>query len=224
MTLQFVRHTLSIADREIIIELPSSQDELLEEALQCERSGSSDWDPYWGSLWATAPKTAAMILRHPWRSRLKTLELGCGIGVAGIAALIAGHDVTFADHASSAVRLAVSNAALNGFADTIGMVFDWQQPPTVPFEFILASDVLYDAAGYEALLLTLQAMLSDQGVVWIGDPGRINASRFADLAVSHGWYVESLDDFAQPCPTPAHMQFRLLVLRRYQQTQLIGDG
>lgn len=214
MTLQLARQTLSIADHEIMIELPSSQDQVLEEAIQCERSGSSDWDPYWGSLWATAPKTAAMILRQPWPTRLKALELGCGIGVAGIAALIAGHDVTFADHASSAVRLAVSNAALNGFSNMAGMVFDWQQPTTDQFDFILASDVLYDAAGHEPLLSTLQAMLSHHGVVWIGDPGRVNAPRFAELAVRHGWCVELLDEFTELCPTPTHMQFRLLVLQR----------
>ncbi len=214
MTLQLARQTLFIADHEIIIELPSSQDQVLEDAILCERSGSSDWDPYWGSLWATAPRTAAMILRQTWPSRLKAMELGCGIGVAGIAALIAGHDVTFADHASSAVRLAVSNAALNGYADAVGRVFDWQQPTADQFDFILASDVLYDTAGYEPLLSTLQAMLSDHGVIWIGDPGRIHAPRFAELAVQHGWCVETLDESAQPYATPAHMQFRLLVLRR----------
>ena len=214
MTLELVRQTLLIAGHEIIIELPSSQDQLLEEAIQCERSGSSDWDPYWGSLWATAPKTAALILHHAWPSRLKALELGCGSGVAGIAASIAGHDVTFADHASSAVKLAVSNAALNGFKDMVGMVFDWQQPTTNQFDFILASDVLYDAAGYEPLLRTLDAMLSAHGVVWIGDPGRVHGHRFPELAIKHGWGIESLDEFAQPCPAPAHMQFRLHVLQR----------
>ena len=50
MTLELVRQTLLIAGHEIIIELPSSQDQLLEEAIQCERSGSSDWDPYWHCL------------------------------------------------------------------------------------------------------------------------------------------------------------------------------
>jgi predicted nicotinamide N-methyase len=214
MTLQLIRQTLSIADHEIVVELPSSQDQLLEEALQRERAGDSDADPYWGTLWATAPKLAAMVLRHTWPSRLKVLDLGCGLGVTGIAARIAGHEVTFADHASSAVRLAVSNAALNGFADTTGMVFEWEQPPTDQFDFILASDVLYDAAGYESLLGTLQAMLSDEGVVWIGEPGRVIALGFIGLAVRHGWSVASLDEFAQPCPNPAQTQFRLLVLQR----------
>ena len=214
MTLLLARQTLSIADHEIIIELPSSQDQVLEEAIQCARSGSSDCDPYWGSLWPTALTTAGMILRRTWPSRLRALELGCGIGVAGIAALIAGHDVTFADHASSAVKLAISNAALNGFKDTNGMVFDWQQPPTDQFDFIVASDVLYDAAGYAPLLRTLEATLSDHGVAWIGDPGRVNAPRFAELAVRHGWCVELLDEFTELCPTPTHMQFRLLVLQR----------
>ncbi len=214
MTLQLTKQTLSIAGHDITIELPASQDQMLAEAVQCERTGSSDWDPYWGSLWATAPKTAAMILRNAWPSRLKTLELGCGIGVAGVAALIAGHDVTFADHASAAVRLAVSNAALNNFAETIGMVFDWQHPPSDQFDFIIASDVLYDAAGHEPLLKTLESMLSDHGIVWIGDAGRVAASGFSELAVRKGWNVESLDEFTQPCLNPRHMQFCLFVLHR----------
>ena len=214
MTLQLTRRTLSITDHEVVIELPSSQDQLLEEALQQGIAGASDCDPYWGTLWDTAPTMAAIILRHTWPSRLKVLEVGCGLGVTGIAALIAGHDVTFADHAPSAVRLAVSNAALNGFANTTGMVFEWQQPPTDQFDMVIASDVLYDAAGYVPLLQTLQVMLSDQGVVWIGNPGRITALSFTELAVQHGWSVASLDEFAQPCPNPTHMQFRLLVLQR----------
>lgn len=214
MTLQFTRQTLSIADHEIVVDLPASHDQLIEEALKQERSGATDWDPYWGMLWTAAPLTATIILRHTWPSRLKVLELGCGLGVTGIAALIAGHEVTFADHASAAVNLAVSNAALNGFADTIGMVFEWQNSLTEQFDLIIASDVLYDAGVYGPLLNTLQAMLSNRGVVWIGDPGRMTSLGFTDLAIRHGWSVESLDEFAQPCPTPAHMQFRLLVLQR----------
>ena len=214
MTLQLTRQTLLVAEHEIVFGLPASQDQLLQEAICRENSGSSDWDPYWGSLWETAPRMAAIILRQAWPSCLKTLELGCGLGVTGIAALIAGHDVTFSDHASAAVDLAVSNAALNGFADTIGMVFDWQHPPTHTFDFIIASDVLYDEASHEPLLRTLQAMLNNHGVVWIGDPGRANALRFAELAARNDWCVESLDEFTQSCPRPAHTKFCLLAMRR----------
>ncbi len=214
MTLQLTRKTLCVAGREIVIELPASQDQLLEEALRREGSGSSDCDPYWGALWETAPGMAALILQHPWLSPLKSLELGCGIGATGIAALIASHDVTFSDRASAAVDLAVSNAALNGFPDAIGIVFDWQRPPTNVYDFIFASDVLYDVAQHEPLLTTLQSMLSDDGLIWIGDPGREVSLRFAELAVARGWCVEVLDEFAQPYPHPLHTTFRLLSIRR----------
>ena len=126
MTLQLTRRTLNILGQNITFELPASQDQLLEFAIASETSGSSDSDPYWGSLWETSPRTAAIILQHQWPTRLKALELGCGIGVTGIAALIAGHDVTFSDHATAAVRLAVHNAGLNGFPNATGKVFDKQ--------------------------------------------------------------------------------------------------
>jgi predicted nicotinamide N-methyase len=214
MTLQLTRRTLSIAEHEILIDLPASQDQLLDEALRHEKSGSSNWDPYWGALWETAPRTAAMILCHKWPNHLKSLELGCGIGVTGIAALIAGHSVTFSDHASAAADRAVSNAALNGFSYACGLVFDWQHPPAVDFDFIFASDILYDPAGHEPLLRTLQSMLREDGLIWIGDPGRENASRFAELAVERGWCVESIDESFQPYPHPAHTKFRLLTIQR----------
>jgi len=214
MTLQLTRKTLCVAGHEILIELPASQDQLLEDALRDDGSGSSDCDPYWGALWETAPRTAAMILQHQLPSPLKTLELGCGIGVTGIAALIAGHNVTFSDRASAAVDLAVSNAALNGFSDAIGIVFDWQSPLMNTYDFILASDILYDVVQHERLLTTLHSMLNRDGLIWIGDPGRENSLRFAELAAMRGWCVEVLDEFAQPYPRPLHTTFRLITIRR----------
>jgi len=214
MSLQLTNQTLSISGHEFSIEFPSSQDQLLEHALRGEDAVNWHADPYWGLLWDAAPKTAAMILSQEWPTSLKVLDLGCGVGLTGLAALQAGHQVTFADHATMAVEMAISNAALNGFPETPGLVFDWQSPPSATFEFIIASDILYDVASHASLLFTLQSMLSDQGTVWIGDIGRPNALRFAKLAIACGWDLQSLDEVAKPRPEPGHMQFRLLVLHR----------
>ncbi len=214
ISLQLTKQTLSISGHKFSIEFPSSQDQLLEHALRDADAVNCDADPYWGLLWDAAPKTAAMILRQDWPTNLNVLDLGCGVGLTGIAALQAGHRVTFADHAAMAVKIATSNAALNGFPETSGLVFDWRHPPRELFELIIASDVLYDAASHAPLLFTLQSMLKDRGAVWIGDIGRPNALHFAKLAVTCGWKLQYFDEDAKPCPEPAHMQFRLLMLRR----------
>ena len=214
MMLQLTQQTLNIAGQHIAFELPASQDQLLEVAIESESSGSMDSDPYWGSLWETSPRTAAMILQHQWPLRLNALELGCGIGVTGIAALFAGHEVTFSDHASAAVKLAVHNAGLNGFSNATGLVFDWQQSPnSVHYDFVFGSDVLYDAASHQPLLNAMQQMLNDDGIAWIGEAGRANADKFIELAVAQKWKVETLNEQGEHIDEPQHMQFRLYCLK-----------
>lgn len=215
MTLRLTKQTLLIAGRQMTVELPASQDELLEEAIREENSGLSNGDPYWGSLWETAPRTAAMILQHAWPSHLQVLELGCGIGVVGIAGLMAGHAVTFSDHASAAVKLAMSNAALNGFTDAAGVVFDWHQPPTTDqYDLIVASDILYETSSHKPLLDTIQVMLAEHGMVCIGESGRANAENFLEIAEKHGWVIETFNESSQPFQQPQHLQFRMYVLRQ----------
>ena len=197
------------------IRLPASQDELLEEAILSENPLQLSKDPYWGTLWEAAPKTAGAILRDAWKRKLNTLELGCGLGVPGIAALIKGHDVTFSDRSAAAVDLSIANARLNGFDEARGLVFDWNNPPADQFELIVASDILYDLESHEPLLMTLQTMLTATGVAWIGDPGRANSLCFAELARQNDWYIDTLDEFAQSNPQPVHAKFRILVIKRH---------
>lgn len=214
MNLQVRSQTLSLASHAITFNLPADPEAMLQQALAGESAGSSNWDPYWGLLWAASPKTAELILRQPWPDRPNSLELGCGVGLTGIAALIAGLPVTFSDHAPEAVQMAQSNAARNGFHGTSGLVFDWQQPVDQHFDFIFASDVLYDSAGHAPLLRTLSAMLSPDGTAWIGDAGRTNAPAFVQLAINAGWTIELRDEQGQPLPAPQHLQYRLIVMSR----------
>lgn len=215
MTLQLTKRTLKILGQNITFELPASQDQLLEFAIESETLGLSDADPYWGSLWETSPRTAEMILQHQWPTRLKALELGCGIGVTGIAALLAGHEVTFSDHATPAVRLAVHNAGLNGFPNATGNVFDWLQPPkSFQYDFVFGSDLLYDTANHQSLLNTIQQMLRDDGIAWLGEAGRANADRFVKLADTQAWKVETLNEHGERTNAPQHTQFRLYILKK----------
>ncbi len=142
------------------------------------------------------------------------MEVGCGVGLTGIAGLLAGLHVTFADHSPHAVAMAQANALRNGFPQAAGLVFDWREPPTEQFEFIFGSDILYDASVHEPLLQTLDNMLSSEGYVWIGDAGRTNAPLFVERAVKANWKVELRNDTNQILQSPKHLQFRLIVLSR----------
>lgn len=205
---------ICIRDRTISLDLPADPDQLLQAAVDAEAAGIRHADAYWGLLWDAAPKTAELILSREWPAGLRALELGCGTGLAGIAGLMVGMQMTFSDLVPSAVQLAQHNAALNGFLDAAGLVLDWCDPPGDRFDLLLASDVLYDKANHQPLLQTLGVMLTDNGTVWIGDAGRANSSHFIQSARVAGWQVEIFDQHFAPIQQPTHVQFQLLQLRR----------
>jgi predicted nicotinamide N-methyase len=212
--MKFRLQSVSIAGRQIEFELPADPEEMLQAALEGESTGRAGSDPYWGLLWAAAPVTAELILRHAWSRSLTALELGCGVGLTGIAALCAGHRVTFSDHSPAAVQTALANARRNGFADAAGLTFGWHEPPQRQYEFIFASDVLYDSAGHGPLLHALHQLLAPGGCVWIGDAGRAKAPQFAERALVDGWQLQLFDHRGVAISAPDHLQFRLLRLSR----------
>ncbi|MEZ6043361.1 MAG: methyltransferase domain-containing protein [Planctomycetaceae bacterium] len=219
MTRIFTRTiTLPIEGHSITINIPAHPDQILEQAVQGEANGDHQTDPYWGLLWDAAPRTARCILRHAqangFARGLKTVELGCGVGLAGIAGLLAGLDVTLTDLVPSAVEMACGNAVLNGFSDARGQAVDWRNPPDETYDFIVASDVLYDSANHRPLLNTITRMLAENGVVWIGDAGRANSPLFIHLAEDEGWKVSILDEDQNELLAPTHVRFQLIVLRR----------
>jgi predicted nicotinamide N-methyase len=204
--------SFQIAQREFQLLLPDPV-EMLEEAVAGESVGCSGWDPYWGLVWSAGPITAELLLRGTPRCR-RALELGCGVGVCGVAAIAAGLPVTFSDQSSAAVEMARGNAARNGFADVPGLVFGWDAPPASEgrWDFLFGSDILYDRAGHEPLLRTIRQLLRPGGRVWIGDAGRANAPLFVELAEADGWSVKLFDQQLRPVRDFGHLSFRLIVM------------
>jgi predicted nicotinamide N-methyase len=72
---------------------------------------------------------------------------------------------------------------------------DWRGGDKRCWDFILASDVLYDRVQPEALLLFLESHLMPGGTILIADPGRPYWEKFTNLLRSKHWLgEESLQD------------------------------
>jgi predicted nicotinamide N-methyase len=169
---------------------------------------------YWAKLWPPVGTMCELVANARWPAGTTVLELGCGIGVVGLAALAAGCRVTFSDYVPIAVELALANAEHNGFPSARGLVLDWKQPRDERFDVILGSDILYDKQNYPALVDLVDRMLQPLGTVWIGDSGRYHVPTFIELAWERGFDVELHGERYQPLASPTAGKFQLVQLRR----------
>ncbi len=205
---------LRIAGREFKLNLPRQPERIIGAVAQLADADRSQTDPYWGILWPSCSVMAELLLNTEWPPGLRVLELGCGSGLLGIAALMKGMQVTFSDIVSDAVGLAVENADLNSFSSVPGLVFNWRQAPALTFDLILANDVLYASELHAALLSTIEMMLAPGGQCWIGDPGRTAAKDFIHQASDHGLGVGFRDATGRIGLFPSAGEFQVIVLTR----------
>src|SRR5215471_20973705 len=103
---------------------------------------------------------AKAILREPWLPGQEALEVGCGLGLPGIAALAAGLRVTFSDYDPCALRFAADNARLNGFTEFRTLSLDWRRPPAeLRVPVLLASDLIYELRNVEPIVSFISQIL-----------------------------------------------------------------
>lgn len=152
--------------------VPPSTDDLLER-LDVDAPGAEERIPYWAELWPSAEGLARFILagRGPRRPG-RVLEIGCGLGLAGLVALRLGWDATLTDKEPEAVRWTRHNLALNGLPPERARVLDWRDPPGERWDTVLAADVLYERPFGAALGAFLGAALAPGGRALVAEPGR----------------------------------------------------
>ncbi|HEX5102795.1 MAG TPA: methyltransferase [Pirellulaceae bacterium] len=195
--------------------LPADPDSLLEHLEDPQTTSVPHLaDPYWAKLWPAAQHLAEALIARPFPPGTRVLELGCGSGLAGLAALAAGLDVTFSDYVPWAVQLALENAARNGYLSARGLAFDWRNPAEQAWPVIIAADVTYDRTNIDPLLETLHRMLAPGGIAWLGDAGRGPVADFVRDASAHGWSTRLLDKSGQERFMPVLGAFQLIVLER----------
>jgi len=166
---------LDIGGRQLSILHPVSAEDLINEA-DFERDERL---PYWAELWPSARVLAEQLLGLPGEGRT-LLELGCGAGLVATSAALAGFRVCASDYYADALRFARVNAWRNGTGEIETRPLDWRRLPARlgRFDFVVASDVLYERAHASLVADVLAASLQPKGVALIADPGRVAAEDF----------------------------------------------
>lgn len=141
--------------------------------------------PYWAEVWPSARLLAEAVMSLPLPTRSGPwLELGCGPGLAGIAASKRGVPGIWSDYMKEALWLAELNAINAGQENPGVLQLDWREPPgDLRVPWILASDVAYEERNFPPLLDSFEALLLPGGEIWFAEPGRPVARIFmAELA------------------------------------------
>lgn len=158
---------------------PADMDKLLDSQEVSERFRQSAYMPYWASVWPVSRALALRILGGgTLRQKSTVLELGCGLGLAGVAALKAGHVVTFSDYDASALNYAQKNAELNGFHGAEYLELNWKNPLSRGFDVIIGADLTWDMELVPHMINVFSKMLKPDGVIWLADQNRLNQSDF----------------------------------------------
>lgn len=176
---------LAIAGRSWRIRAARNHDALLEAA-----EGLSVF-PYGLLLWESAPVLAEYLAGQQVAGK-RMLELGAGVGLAGIVAAHLGAQVRQTDHSTEALALCRANAAGNGVAGIEVAAGDWNGwRDEARYDLIVGSDVLYDRAAFKPLLAIIEQNLAPGGRVVLTDPGRGDTPMFLSVARLAGWRVET---------------------------------
>ncbi len=136
---------------------------------------------WWGLTTSALALAEELVARD--LSGHRVLELGCGLGLAGIAAGRAGAELTLSDLSEDALAYAEANAAANGLPPErcATLTLDWESPPAKMqggYELVIGSELLYDYASHGPLLRLLPRLLAPGGRVMLADRPRLVVERF----------------------------------------------
>jgi predicted nicotinamide N-methyase len=178
--------------RTIRLARPAEPDRLLDDPGVLEWNQRDGYMPYWAFLWPAAFLLADLVSRkEDWhlpvahRAAPEALEIGCGLGLAGLVAVTRGLRVLFTDYDSAALEFVSRSAAENGFHAGQFAVrrLDWRVLPDERFGLIIGADVIYEAPLVPLVARLLAALLAPRGVGLIASPDRAVAQRFpAEIA------------------------------------------
>lgn len=177
---------MTLGDDEVVLLRPENSDALIteEDYVRDERL------PYWADLWPSSFVLARHVASLQGGGR-RLLELGCGVGLASVAATRAGFHVTATDYYDDAVAFACVNVARNHLPAPAVRMVDWRALPADlgVFDVVIASDVLYEPRYPGLIADVLARTLAPDGEALIADPGRVAAPDFPVQCEARGLTV-----------------------------------
>ena len=162
-----------IGDRDLHFVKPHTIDRFID-----AQDPMSDF-PLWAKLWEASAVLTQFMADLPVDPQRRILELGSGLGVAGITAAAMGHAITLTEFNHHALNFLQANAELNGFQDLAIRRFDWFKPELDGhFDLIIGSEVIYQEQAVDALEAIFKRYLEPGGRVVLAERVRATGTLF----------------------------------------------
>lgn len=153
------------------------------------RDADAPEPPYWAHLWTGSRALARLVATEIECAGRRVVEIGCGLGLAGIVAARRGAAALLLDSAWEGVCFAAANARLNDCRAAV-IQSDLRAPGLRgTFDCCLAADVTYDPELQRALAEFLAGHLAPRGRAWCAESVRTVDQGFRRACERHGLNV-----------------------------------
>ncbi len=145
--------------------------------------------PYWAELWPSAVGLARWFWEAEGRAaQCSARELGCGLGLVGVALARLGCKVEATDFVETALVFATHNARANqAGAHYRAAYLDWRHPVGKPVALLVAADIAYERQNHAHLNRVLNQLLLPGGQLVLADPQRPSARHLVALLAEQGF-------------------------------------
>jgi len=148
--------------------------------------------PYWALPWIGARAIAARLLAAPPVTGTRVIEIGCGLGLAGVAAGRSGAYVLLTDYVDEALAFARANAEHHALRSFETRIVDFTRDRLDErFDLVIAADVVYEPESYEPLVEFLLTHTAMGGRVLLTESLRADAKRVLAMLVERGFSLAS---------------------------------
>jgi predicted nicotinamide N-methyase len=151
--------------------------------------------PYGLMLWPSAVGLAEWLAHASQIQGKRILEIGAGVGLAGLAARALGAEVTQTDFQRDALTLCRHNATQNRIDGIHVMRGDWRAFPAnlMPADIVIGSDILYERSLHGVLETLFPQLIGRGGRIVLSDPLRPQALEFMERLEARGRWSLSME-------------------------------
>ncbi len=136
---------------------------------------------YWNRLWPSELALSKFLIQEYFPEKLTgkdVLEIGCGVGLAGVVAAQLGAFTTFSDMVPIALEGVKETCQLNQIQQFDTCTLDWHSSfhPSQQYDLVIGSEIFYDTKNLPGIVNVLNTTMKPGGQAFFCDPNRLGLS------------------------------------------------